>query len=55
MNREARNTMFDDGYLPSDYVKNHHQNWYEKLCKKKIVNKIIKDVLWKLIEERYTQ
>lgn len=35
MNRKARNAMFDDGYLPVDYVENHHPIWYEKLSRKK--------------------
>ena len=31
MNRQALNAMFGDGTLPMDYVKSHHQIWYEKL------------------------
>jgi formate dehydrogenase gamma subunit len=31
MNRQALNAMFGEGSLPIDYVKSHHQIWYEKL------------------------
>ena len=34
MNRQALNAMFGDGILPIDYVKSHHQIWYEKLTGK---------------------
>ena len=34
MNRQALNAMFGDGSLPIDYVKSHHQIWYEKLTGK---------------------
>jgi cytochrome b subunit of formate dehydrogenase len=34
MNRQALNAMFEDGRLPIDYVKSHHQIWYEKLTGK---------------------
>jgi len=34
MNRQALNAMFGDGRLPIDYVKSHHQIWYEKLTGK---------------------
>jgi formate dehydrogenase subunit gamma len=34
MNRQALNAMFGDGTLPMDYVKSHHQIWYEKLTGK---------------------
>ena len=34
MNRQALNAMFGDGKLPIDYVKSHHQIWYEKLTGK---------------------
>lgn len=35
MNRQALNAMFGDGSLPIDYVKSHHEIWYEKLTGKK--------------------
>lgn len=34
MNRQALNAMFGDGSLPIDYIKSHHQIWYEKLTGK---------------------
>ncbi len=34
MNRQALNAMFGDGNLPMDYIKSHHQIWYEKLTGK---------------------
>jgi formate dehydrogenase subunit gamma len=34
MNRQSLNAMFEDGRLPIDYVKSHHQIWYEKLTGK---------------------
>ena len=34
MNRQALHAMFGDGSLPMDYVKSHHQIWYEKLTGK---------------------
>ena len=34
MNRQALNAMFGDGSLPIEYVKSHHQIWYEKLTGK---------------------
>ena len=34
MNRQALNAMFGDGGMPIDYVKSHHQIWYEKLTGK---------------------
>jgi len=36
MNRQALNAMFGDGILPIDYVKSHHQIWYEKLTGKSV-------------------
>jgi formate dehydrogenase gamma subunit len=34
MNRQSLNGMFEDGKLPIDYVKSHHEIWYEKLTGK---------------------
>ena len=34
MNRKALSAMFGEGELPVDYVKNHHQIWYEELTGK---------------------
>jgi cytochrome b subunit of formate dehydrogenase len=31
LNRPALYAMFKDGNLPVDYVRNHHEIWYEKL------------------------
>lgn len=35
MNRPALNAMFGDGTLPMDFVKSHHEIWFEKLTGKK--------------------
>lgn len=33
MNREALNAVVEDGRLPMDFVKNHHEIWYQKLTR----------------------
>lgn len=37
MNRKALEAMFGDGKLPLEYVKEHHEIWYEKLVKKRVI------------------